>query len=225
VTPQQFGARLRELRDEKGLSQKQLADAAGVSQNGVSEWERGEREPSSLTVLKLAAALGVESSAFEAAPSATTKPRGRGRPQKPAGGEAERPDAAPAPADAEPRKKRTYSEEAGIVWSSPMHEQAELAASYLLADGRWHSEAEVAHKVRDLVPPERLLREVPPRQLAAFKKKKLYLSDQIDRGAERLARSIVAEWVRRGELERRRVAAPVSGRPINEYRHRGVPVW
>jgi transcriptional regulator with XRE-family HTH domain len=60
VDPEQlFGERLRELRVAKGMNQTELADAAGVSQNGLSQWERGEREPSLAMAAKLAAALDV----------------------------------------------------------------------------------------------------------------------------------------------------------------------
>lgn len=73
----QFGPRLRELRLEAGLTQKQLAEKAGVSQNGVSQWEDGSREPGWYAVLALAEALGVSCAAF-AEPSA----KGRAKPRK-----------------------------------------------------------------------------------------------------------------------------------------------
>lgn len=37
---------LREYRKEKGLSQTELADKIGVSQNTISSWETGRTEPS-----------------------------------------------------------------------------------------------------------------------------------------------------------------------------------
>ncbi len=45
--------RLRELRDEKGLSQKQLAEVLGYTQGSISEWERGATEPSIENILRL----------------------------------------------------------------------------------------------------------------------------------------------------------------------------
>ena len=39
------GARIYELRTEKGLSQAQLAKLIGVSQKAIDYWERGINEP------------------------------------------------------------------------------------------------------------------------------------------------------------------------------------
>lgn len=39
-----FGERLREIRTEKGISRKQLADALFVSVRLVSYWENNKRE-------------------------------------------------------------------------------------------------------------------------------------------------------------------------------------
>lgn len=36
---------IRELRQKQGLSQQQLADKLGVSQQAVAQWENGERKP------------------------------------------------------------------------------------------------------------------------------------------------------------------------------------
>src|SRR4051794_24532555 len=79
--PGQFGQRLRELREQVGLTQKGLAEKAGLSQKAVSHWEQGDREPSWSMVLSLCAALGVACTAFTQAP-VDTEPRGRGRPRK-----------------------------------------------------------------------------------------------------------------------------------------------
>lgn len=40
-----FGERLRELREERGLTQPELADALGVSKNTVFVWEKEKRRP------------------------------------------------------------------------------------------------------------------------------------------------------------------------------------
>ena len=41
----QFGKKLRELRKEKGLSQKDLGELLNVCNQAVSFWETGSREP------------------------------------------------------------------------------------------------------------------------------------------------------------------------------------
>lgn len=52
-----FAEHLRGLREAKGMSQGQLAKAAGTHPTTVSKLELGLRAPSFLLVLKLAAAL------------------------------------------------------------------------------------------------------------------------------------------------------------------------
>jgi transcriptional regulator with XRE-family HTH domain len=52
-----FGARLREVRQLRGLTQVQVAERTGIAQNHISEIERGTRVPSVVTMLRLAAAL------------------------------------------------------------------------------------------------------------------------------------------------------------------------
>jgi transcriptional regulator with XRE-family HTH domain len=54
-----MGERLQRLRQEKGLSQSQLADAAGIPIGSLRNWERGRREPLLGTAARLADALGV----------------------------------------------------------------------------------------------------------------------------------------------------------------------
>lgn len=53
-----FGKRLRELRLKRKLTQVQVAEQSGMMQNHISELEHGERMPSLVTLLKLAAAIG-----------------------------------------------------------------------------------------------------------------------------------------------------------------------
>ncbi|KRB73461.1 hypothetical protein ASE07_06305 [Noviherbaspirillum sp. Root189] len=53
-----IGKRIREARTEAGLSQKQLATKAGVSQSAISQLETGESQAASSTA-SMAAALGV----------------------------------------------------------------------------------------------------------------------------------------------------------------------
>jgi transcriptional regulator with XRE-family HTH domain len=55
-----FGARLRELRDECGITQRALAELMGVKHPYISEMERGVKVPSLTTILRLAVALKCE---------------------------------------------------------------------------------------------------------------------------------------------------------------------
>ncbi len=57
-------ARLRELREERGISMRTLATRSGLSANALSMIERGKTSPSVSTLYKLAAALGVSITAF-----------------------------------------------------------------------------------------------------------------------------------------------------------------
>lgn len=57
----EFGERLRQLRKEKKLTQKQLASLIGVRDSVISFYELGDRTPSSDVVKKLAVALHVSS--------------------------------------------------------------------------------------------------------------------------------------------------------------------
>ena len=64
LPPSRFGSALRRVREEKGLTQKALAESAGVHPNTVARMERGEVEPSWQVVLAFSKALGVDCSAF-----------------------------------------------------------------------------------------------------------------------------------------------------------------
>ncbi len=54
-----FGAALRMLRTERGLSQEALGELAGISGNYVGDTERGERNVSLRIIWDLADALGL----------------------------------------------------------------------------------------------------------------------------------------------------------------------
>ena len=54
-----FGRRLRELRDEHGVSQYKLSRRTGIHETAIRRFERGEREPRLTTILRLARGLGV----------------------------------------------------------------------------------------------------------------------------------------------------------------------
>lgn len=57
----EFGAKLKKLRKEKNLTQKQLASLIGVQNSVISFYEVGERVPSPEITIKLATALHVSS--------------------------------------------------------------------------------------------------------------------------------------------------------------------
>jgi transcriptional regulator with XRE-family HTH domain len=66
-----LGARLRNLRRERELSQRDLAERAGLSANTVSLIERDEISPSVATLQRLAAAFGVRMAYFFEGPAET----------------------------------------------------------------------------------------------------------------------------------------------------------
>ncbi len=59
-----FGETVKELRERTGLTQDQLAELCGMGRVGIARLEIDATAPTWLTVTKLAAALGVECTAF-----------------------------------------------------------------------------------------------------------------------------------------------------------------
>jgi transcriptional regulator with XRE-family HTH domain len=59
---EKFGAVVRTLREERGLTQDQLAERAGVSATYVGFIERGDNVPTLTIILQIASALKVRSS-------------------------------------------------------------------------------------------------------------------------------------------------------------------
>ncbi len=55
-----FGATVRKLREEQGLSQESFADLCGLHRTYIGGIERGERNIGLLNVLRIAKALDVE---------------------------------------------------------------------------------------------------------------------------------------------------------------------
>lgn len=53
------GRNFARLRREKGLTQEQVAELSGLSQQYLSGLERGQRNPTIITLYELAEALGV----------------------------------------------------------------------------------------------------------------------------------------------------------------------
>ena len=50
----EFKERLKFLREEKGLTQKQLSEATGVAQSAIAFWENGKRLPTLPSLIILA---------------------------------------------------------------------------------------------------------------------------------------------------------------------------
>ena len=76
-----LGKRIRELREQAGLSREQLAPVAGVSVRAIVQWELGEREPGWFNITAICNALGIDCTAFTTT-AADREPPGRGRPRK-----------------------------------------------------------------------------------------------------------------------------------------------
>lgn len=51
--------RLREIREEKGLTQKELAKKLNLDGHNIGDWERGKCEPSISMIIKLSNVLDV----------------------------------------------------------------------------------------------------------------------------------------------------------------------
>lgn len=58
----EIGSRIRKYREERGLSQKQLAEMIGVKNNRVSNWEQGLNRPDADILAALCRALQVSPS-------------------------------------------------------------------------------------------------------------------------------------------------------------------
>lgn len=54
-----FGEALKQLRQRMGLRQKDLARMAGVDRSTLANWERGAKQPSLDTVVRLSEVLGI----------------------------------------------------------------------------------------------------------------------------------------------------------------------
>lgn len=59
-----YGKHLKAIRQYRGLSQADVADALGVSRNTVSSWEVGRTEPNMEMVSKLASLYRCKSDSF-----------------------------------------------------------------------------------------------------------------------------------------------------------------
>ena len=100
MTKEEFAARLRELREEKGWTQAELAERAGVSAQAVAQWERALREPTWNGIIALADAFEISTEAFRQLPREIPQKRKAGRPPK--AKPADQPPQPPTPPAAEP---------------------------------------------------------------------------------------------------------------------------
>ncbi len=77
------GERLRAVRNERGLTMRDLADASGLSVNTIGLIERGQTSPTVATLHKLATALGVPLGFWleETSPQQVVFLKGERRPQ------------------------------------------------------------------------------------------------------------------------------------------------
>ncbi len=84
---EEFGARLRTLRDKKNISQERLAELAGTHWTTIGQIERGERGVKLVTLLRLAKGLDVDPAVLVKGmqppdePAVKTRPTKRARPR------------------------------------------------------------------------------------------------------------------------------------------------
>ncbi|MDE6441181.1 MAG: helix-turn-helix domain-containing protein [Clostridia bacterium] len=53
-----FSDKIKDLREEKGLSQMGLANATGISQSAIARWELGKSEPTASALITLSKFFG-----------------------------------------------------------------------------------------------------------------------------------------------------------------------
>jgi transcriptional regulator with XRE-family HTH domain len=67
------GRNVRQFREKKGLTQEQLADVSGFSQQYISSLEQGRRNPTVITLYELSVALGINHIDLVRPPRATKR--------------------------------------------------------------------------------------------------------------------------------------------------------
>lgn len=60
----EVGAKIREVRERRGMTQRELAEKAGLTESAMRSYELGYRMPSETQVKLMAKALGVKPEAF-----------------------------------------------------------------------------------------------------------------------------------------------------------------
>lgn len=79
---QAIGIRIRKLRQERGLTLDELAEASGVSRAMISRIERAEASPTASLLARICAALGRSLSAFFAEDGHQVSPLARRQEQQ-----------------------------------------------------------------------------------------------------------------------------------------------
>ena len=59
-----IGKKIKQLRENKGLSQKELADSLGVTQQAIDAWERSITNPRKKSIDKLSSFFNVNGGFF-----------------------------------------------------------------------------------------------------------------------------------------------------------------
>ena len=59
------GERIKKLRKSKGVTQRELAERLGISEQAVSKWEKNLSNPSTKNLLQIAKIFGVCTTSFE----------------------------------------------------------------------------------------------------------------------------------------------------------------
>lgn len=54
-----FGSRLKAIREARGINRKALGELCGRSKNLIGQYESGQKHPSAATLIELADCLGV----------------------------------------------------------------------------------------------------------------------------------------------------------------------
>ena len=85
MSKETVGQRLKRLREQAGLTQKQVADAAKMPLGTLRNWEQGLRTPPFVHMARILRSLGVEADVFADCVEGAAKqraPRGRPRAKK-----------------------------------------------------------------------------------------------------------------------------------------------
>ena len=74
-----FGEKLKTIRENKGMTQMALAEAAGIPVGTIRDYEQGRRDPLLSNAQTLAVTLDVTLDELAGIATETEKPRGRPR--------------------------------------------------------------------------------------------------------------------------------------------------
>jgi transcriptional regulator with XRE-family HTH domain len=76
-----FAERLKQLREQAGLTQASLAQASGLSLGIIRDYEQGKKEPALRSAFKLAEVLGISVEVFKATDRADELSPGQHKPR------------------------------------------------------------------------------------------------------------------------------------------------